>query len=123
MARVLIVEDHDEIAEMMAEVLEAGGYQVAIVASANKAAEAFVLEPFDLVIMDILLRRSSGVTAALALRGLGFTGPIIAAHAGLQPVPGELYRRAGFAAELQKPFTLQDLPAIVDRLLEPPPAT
>jgi DNA-binding response OmpR family regulator len=118
-ARILIVEDHAEIAELLAETLEAAGHQVAVADSADAAVIAFVASPPELVIMDMLLNCSNGIAAALRLRSLGFKGPIVAASAELQPIAGELYQSAGFACSLQKPFKVQDLVAVVEQLLEP----
>lgn len=102
MARLLIVDDHKEIAEVYAAIL-GDDHELDFAASANEAAAQVARNQYDLVFMDIALRRSSGVTAALALRGLGYDGPIVAVTGGLVPSDDMLYGRARFAETLVKP--------------------
>jgi DNA-binding response OmpR family regulator len=116
MARILIVDDHKEIAELCASTLRED-YDLDMVETANKAASMAARLDYDVVLMDIALRRSSGVTAALALRGLGFTGPIIAITGGLVEVDEMLFERARFAMTLHKPFMPDVLRAAVRQQL------
>lgn len=118
MTRLLIVDDHKEVAEMYALALE--GYDLDFAETANEAAGQAARHQYDLVIMDIALRRSSGVTAALALRGLGYEGPIIAITGGLVPSDDMLYGRAQFIETLHKPVMPSALIAVVQRFVPPP---
>jgi DNA-binding response OmpR family regulator len=120
MARILIVDDHNEIAELCASTLRED-YDLDVVETANKAASMVARCAYDVVLMDIALRRSSGVTAALALRGLGFAGPIIAITGGLVEVDEMLFERSRFAMTLHKPFMPDVLRAAVRQQLIPMP--
>lgn len=127
MARLLIVDDHKEIAEVYDATL-GEDHQLDFADTANEAAGLAARHQFDLVFMDIALRRSSGVTAALALRGLGYEGPIIAVTGGLVPPDDVLYGRARFAETLTKPVMPSTLVEMVQRFapvdvpgIPPPP--
>lgn len=109
MLRALIVDDHEEIAEIFGGALLEAGVEWDAAKTANEAAAMAVRQSYDLVLMDMALRRSSGITAALALRGLGYQGPIFAVTAGLLPVDDILFKRVGFAETLTKPLQLEQL--------------
>lgn len=119
MARLLIVDDHKEIAEVY-NVLLGEEHHLDFAETANEAAGQVARHQYDLVFMDIALRRSSGVTAALALRGLGYEGPIVAVTGGLVPSDDLLYSRAGFVETLVKPVMPDTLREIVQRFIRPP---
>lgn len=117
MARILVVDDHEGVAGVFGDIVTEAGHEVAFAATANEAASSAIRNRFDLVIMDMALRQSSGVTAALALRGLGYDGPIIGVTGGLVPSDERLLERARFAAMLRKPLMPVDLRAAIDREL------
>lgn len=103
MALVLVVDDDNDVADVLGMILIGEGHQVAYAKSANEALSQAARHQFDAVIMDMSLLRSRGVTAALALRGLGYDGPIIGITGGLVPDDERLIDRAKFAAMLNKP--------------------
>lgn len=119
MARVLIVEDVDEIADLYRNAMEGVGLEVSRARSSTEAIDIFLTDRPQAVLMDVALTRSSGITATLALRGLGFAGPVVLVTGGLVPVNPEAMRLCGFSAILAKADTLPtDLAAEVKRQLE-----
>lgn len=121
MARLLIVDDHKEVAEIYDAVF-GEEHQLDFATTANEAAGLAARHTYDLVFMDIALKRSSGVTAALALRGLGYDGPIVAVTGGLVPSDDVLYGRARFAETLTKPVLPSTLAETAQRFVEAPPS-
>lgn len=117
MAQILIVEDNEAVSETFEAALVDEGYSVTRVARANDAASAAALAMPDLVIMDLALQNSNGATASLALRGLGYKGPIILVTGGLIPLDPNVLDKISFAAELQKPVQLEELLATISRCL------
>lgn len=61
--RVLILEDHDDMASLMMEMLRELGYVPTRAATVAEALEATVAQPFDIVIADYSLPDGSGVQA------------------------------------------------------------
>lgn len=59
-ARVLLVEDSAEIREALQEILEAEGYEVQTVGSAEEGLDALKASEFDLVVSDYTLPGHSG---------------------------------------------------------------
>jgi CheY-like chemotaxis protein len=117
MARILIVDDHKEIADLYGAILE-DDHELDFATTANEAASKAARHQYDLIIMDIALRRSSGVTAALAIRGLGYVGPIVAVTGGLVPSDEALYGRARFAETLTKPVMPEAVRSVVKRFVK-----
>ncbi|MEW5984786.1 MAG: response regulator [Acidobacteriota bacterium] len=60
--RILIVDDSDEVVAFYSEVLEANGYEHAVAKNGKEAIEAMKASPFDLVLLDIMMPRKSGVS-------------------------------------------------------------
>jgi signal transduction histidine kinase/CheY-like chemotaxis protein len=53
--RVLVAEDDEAVRAVVRRILERGGYEVKGVASGNLACRAVLEEPFDLVLMDVVM--------------------------------------------------------------------
>jgi len=71
-------------------------------------------QPFDCVLMDVVMREVHGPDACRHARSWGFSGPIIAATGNAAPRDLALYEDAGFSSCLQKPFGLAELRAAID---------
>ena len=117
MARILIVEDNVPVAQVFGEALQGAGHDVSFSTSANEAIAAQIDAAPDLVLMDMSLERSNGMTASLALRGAGYDGPILLVTGGLVPFDREMYERARISVELRKPIALEALVAEVEKYL------
>ena len=103
--RLLVVEDHVDSAELLAELLESKGHTVRIAATARDALARAAEEPFDLVVSDVGLPDASGYELMQqlrdrhALKGIALTGT---------RQPDEL-GDSGFVAFLVKPIALRTL--------------
>lgn len=66
--------------------------------------------PYDVILMDIVMRRVHGDEACEVLRKqYGWSKPIIAATGNATAADRERYMSAGFNAVLSKPFTAEDI--------------
>ena len=124
MARVLIVEDEEDIAFPLVRTLEREGYDVDWIDSGTKALEQMRSTYADVVILDLGLPDIDGLEVCQRARKDGFTGAIIIVTARA----GELDRVVGldYGADdyLAKPFGVAELQARVRALLRrtAPPA-
>jgi CheY-like chemotaxis protein len=72
--------------------------------------------PFDVVFMDIQMKRMNGDVACKAALTNGLTIPLFAMSGNCSPAEVEGYLACGFTGALPKPFTLADLKRILDNL-------
>lgn len=75
-AKVLLVEDDDELASLISDYLGDNGIEVSIVADGAKVDAALQQERPDLVILDQMLPNKDGLQICREIRG-GFDGPIV----------------------------------------------
>jgi len=115
--RVLIVEDHRDIAESVGEYLEQRGHAVDYAQDGLAALRLATQQAYDVVVLDRLLPRMDGATLCARLRGEhGLVAPVLMLTA-LDTVQDKV---AGFDAGaddyLVKPFELAELYARVTAL-------
>lgn len=67
-AKILVVDDEEDICEILQYNLEKAGYQVKCVLGAEEALSMFSSENFDLLLLDIMLGGISGLKLAKLLR-------------------------------------------------------
>jgi DNA-binding response OmpR family regulator len=117
MARVLVVEDEEDIAFPLVRTLEREGYTVTWVESGETALAQLQKEHEDVVILDLGLPDMDGLEVCRRAREGGFDGAIMIVTAR----GGELDRVVGldYGADdyLAKPFGLAELQARVRALL------
>lgn len=68
MNTILIVEDDRSIQALLHDFIEAAGYRVAVASDGLEALAAFAAQPFDLVLLDILLPKLDGYGVCAAIR-------------------------------------------------------
>ena len=125
--RILLVEDHVDSAEMIAMVLELNGWQVSIARSAAQARARAGERAFDVVLGDVGLPDGCGLSLLAQLREaqrrFGPRAPVAVAMSGYgMPDDRERSLQAGYAAHLVKPVDVDDLMALLCRLLAHPDA-
>lgn len=67
-SRIIVVDDEEDIAELVRYNLTAEGYRVSCTGSGEEAIRKIRSEPFDLVVLDIMLPGISGIRVAEMLR-------------------------------------------------------
>lgn len=113
MDNILIVEDDSKIAELISTELTLEGYKVTV-ASDGMEALGFVREyPPDLIILDWMLPRISGLDVCLRLRKTGIKTPIIMLTAKDEIPDRVIGLNAGADDYVIKPFNMQELLARV----------
>ena len=119
--RVLVVDDNEDSAEMLAEALKAKGYLTGIAHDAPAALRvAEALTP-DIAFLDIGLPVMDGYELAGRLRGLpGLAGIRLIALTGYgQESDRQRTRAAGFDHHLVKPVDFDVLEAVVSSFVRP----
>ena len=117
--RILYVDDEESLVSVSARYLERLGYHVAGFTTAEEALAAFRDRPdaFDLVVTDYNMPNMSGMDVALAVMGVRPELPVALASGFMRPAEIEHARALGIRATIPKPHSLEELGAIVQRLL------
>jgi two-component system, OmpR family, response regulator MtrA len=110
--RILLVEDDASIREVTAIGLGAAGFDVTTAADGVEGLERFRAEPFDLVLLDIMLPRLDGYEVARQIRRTS-TVPIVMLTARSEAIDVVVGLEAGADDYVRKPF---ELPELVARL-------
>jgi len=85
MQRILVVDDELEMRELLREALGAKGYRVTTVPSAAQALAAVFREPFDLILLDIVLSDGSGISVLKKIRETNIKVPVVIYSAAITP--------------------------------------
>jgi two-component system response regulator TctD len=115
--RVLLVEDHPELARWLAKALTARGLAVDVLGDGEEADQALRTEQYALAILDLTLPGLDGLEVLRRLRARKQTLPVL-----LLTARGDVAERVhgldlGADDYLTKPFALQELEARVKALL------
>lgn len=121
--RILVVEDELRIADLLRRTLVEAGYAVDLAHATGPAQQAFELEPYDLVILDLLLPGlpGGGMELCHRFRAINSDTPILMLTALDSPRNRVDGLDAGADDYLTKPFHLQELLARVRALLRRAP--
>ncbi len=117
MARILIIEDDQEMRSLLADYLKDEGYEAESVGNGSDAFQILAQEQFDLVITDIRMPGLTGFDILSAIKKFQFEIPVIVITAfGGE----EVYRRSiarGADGYLEKPIHFRKLRALIDNLV------
>ena len=114
--KILVVEDEHKLAEALKEGLQADDYSVAIACTGEEAFYLVGTEPFDLVILDVMLPGRSGLEVLKAMRQRGFKTPVLILTARDSVDDRVLGLDAGADDYLVKPFAFPELLARIRAL-------
>lgn len=117
MARILIVEDQEDLAGVLQENLEAEGHAARIAGDAAAALELAGRWRPELVVLDLILPDRPGSEVLRTLRGTGFVGPVLVLSARGDERTKVRELRGGADDYITKPFGLLELLARVENLL------
>jgi DNA-binding response OmpR family regulator len=119
MSRILVVEDESHIAEGLRFNLEAEGHQVELTMEGEEALKRILQkrEPFDLLVLDVMLPGKDGFAVARELRRAHQYIPLLMLTARGRPEDVLKGFEAGADDYLPKPFNLDILLARIASLL------
>jgi two-component system alkaline phosphatase synthesis response regulator PhoP len=119
--RILLVEDEAGLVLTLSDRLTAEGYLVESVGEGDAALEKARAEPFDLVILDVMLPGMNGFDVCRELRKGGSETPILFLTARGEVTDKVVGLKLGGDDYLTKPFDMQELTARVEALLRRAP--
>ena len=111
MAKLLIVEDDDEVRDVLKTLLREEGHEVFEASDGNEAMEQFRQTPADLVILDIVLPDKEGLETIIYLKRTHPNVKIMAMSGGGRTSPQDyldMAKRLGAVEVIAKPFSIDD---------------
>ncbi|MCP3709043.1 response regulator [Paraburkholderia sp. CNPSo 3274] len=110
---ILLIEDHEDTAEVMSQLMRAGGHEVAVAGSVAGALALTASMAFDLVVSDIGLPDGSGIDFIRAFRAQS-TVPAVALTGFGTDDDVRRSVEAGFTAHLTKPVNFEQLERLIE---------
>jgi two-component system alkaline phosphatase synthesis response regulator PhoP len=117
MSKILIVEDEPDMVLGLKDNFEFEGYEVLTASDGQTGLERARAQKPDLVILDIMLPRLSGLEVCKTLRGEGFEAPIVMLTARGQEIDKVVGLELGADDYVTKPFSIRELLARVRAIL------
>lgn len=112
MDRILIVDDENDIAELISDILEDEGYQTSIANDGNSAIEKVKKNDYDLILLDVMMPDISGTEVCATIRNLT-DAPIIFVTAKTNLTSKLVGFEVGADDYITKPFINEELVARV----------
>ena len=119
-AKILIVEDEAGLVTTLRDRLRKQGYGVSVARDGESALEMAARQPFDLILLDLMLPGQSGLDVCEKLRKAGSSTPILMLTARRQTKDKVAGLKAGGDDYLTKPFHMTELLARIEALLRRP---
>jgi two-component system, OmpR family, alkaline phosphatase synthesis response regulator PhoP len=120
--RLLLVEDEPGLQLALSDRLAAEGYAVETAGDGNAAVARAIGEPFDIIVLDVMLPGRDGFDVAKTIRQQGVRTPILMLTARTQVVDRVVGLKLGADDYLTKPFETIELLARLEALLRRVPA-
>jgi two-component system, OmpR family, alkaline phosphatase synthesis response regulator PhoP len=115
--RVLLVEDEPAVARTVSDRLRAEGYEVQTAGDGEAALALVTSQPFDIMVLDLMLPKKDGLTVCRELRSRGLTLPVLMLTARSETVDKVVGLKLGADDYLTKPFESIELLARLEALL------
>ena len=118
---ILIVEDEEALRMTLQDRLRSEGYVVDFAVDGEQGTEKATQLPFDLIILDIMLPRRSGLDVCMDIRRAGLATPILLLTARGQTSEKVVGFKLGADDYVTKPFDTLELMARIEALLRRAP--
>jgi DNA-binding response OmpR family regulator len=116
-AKILVAEDDPNIRLGLVATLESDGYAVTAASDGAQALRLFPQEKFDLVLLDIMMPKTSGYDVCRELRARGARVPVMFLTAKGEEIDKVVGLKLGADDYVTKPFGVHELLARIEALL------
>ena len=124
--RILLMDDEQMILDIVSRMLGHLGYEVSTCTDGSQAIAAFAKakshgEPFDIVMMDLVIPNGvGGQDAVHTIKKIDPTAKVIASSGHLEHPVMLDHNKFGFAAVLEKPYKLEKLQQVIETVVNTP---
>jgi CheY-like chemotaxis protein len=121
MAKILVIDDEDQLRVLLKKMLMHGGHQVSIAEDGVEGIKIFHETQPDLIITDIIMPNKDGIEVIVELLKFNPDLPIIAISGGRRAITANFNldsaEMLGVKGILQKPFTHEQLLELIEKVL------
>ncbi|HUZ92783.1 MAG TPA: response regulator transcription factor [Candidatus Paceibacterota bacterium] len=118
--RILLIEDAADVADILKSQLEAKPFAVDVARDGERGSYLARTNGYDLILLDNLLPKKSGITVCGEIRAAGKNTPILVLSVKSETTAKIDLLNAGADDYLVKPFSLEELLARIRALLRRP---
>jgi len=115
--RIVVLDDEAELRNMLQRFLSGHGFRVRVVGDGKQLDRYLQREPYDLLVLDLMMEPEDGLSVCRRLRAEGQTLPILMLTAKGDPVDRVAGLETGADDYLAKPFVPDELVARIRALL------
>ncbi len=115
---ILVVDDDDRLRALLKQYLSENGYFVSTASHTGEAEEMLRVFVVDLIVLDVMMPKETGVDYAKRLRERGGAPPILMLTARAEAEDRVDGLEAGVADYLTKPFTPRELVLRIQNILD-----
>ena len=112
MARILVVDDDEQICALVSRLLETDGHEVAVAMTGVDALAELRDNAYDLMILDLVMPQKGGIETIMEIRGVSPDLPIVVVSGRVafgDASTTRLLQQYGALAVLSKPFSADEL--------------
>jgi DNA-binding response OmpR family regulator len=117
MAKLLVVDDEPSMRMGLKDNLEFESFEVEMAMNGQEALDKIARETFDLIILDVMMPKMSGLDVCKTIRKEGNQTPVIFLTAKSEEIDKVLGLEIGGDDYITKPFSLRELVARVHAVL------
>jgi two-component system OmpR family response regulator len=117
--RILVADDEPSIRDLLSSVFTLWGYPVRLCADGAAALAAATDPAIGLLVVDLMMPQATGLEVLRQLRASGCRTPAILMSGHFPKETAAACRELGDVDQLEKPFSLADLKAVVTARLGP----
>jgi len=114
---ILVAEDDDNIRTGLVDTLESEGYRATPAKDGREAIQRFSSEPFDLLLLDIMMPEKSGYDVCRVVRASNEEIPVIMLTAKGEEIDKVIGLQLGADDYITKPFGVHELLARISAVL------
>jgi two-component system chemotaxis response regulator CheY len=116
-AKILVVDDSGLARRVLRHLLEELGHTVEEAADGATALERYVVNPPDVVMLDMVMHGMYGLEVLVKLKQLNPKLPVIVVTADIQKTTREQAQAGGASAVVNKPLKKEELVAVLGTVL------
>jgi DNA-binding response OmpR family regulator len=114
---ILLIEDEPDVVDFVKKGLGEESFEVSVALNGKDGLEMVLNNPYDIVLLDIMIPEKNGIEVCKEIRGLGIQTPILFLTALNTPDNIALGLNSGADDYLVKPFKFNELIARINAIL------